>query len=450
MAQRQPRHGHLQRLQPVNAPSVLTRGKSDGYTQPSLFFAVRVLHLNRFNTVIGGKERYIAEVKPLLAERKMSSVEFCLAEADNAPSPWQAFFPPRLQVNSPNPLRRLEAAALRVHNWRSVRALGRLLDHAPCDIAHVHSAHHFSAATLLALARRGIPAVWTLHDYMAICPVGTLFTKDATCERCRGGRFHQAVRHCCAQSGLAGSAVAALDSAWLRWSGALASIRRFIAPSDFVACKARAFGLPEDRLMTIHFFAPVDKWPASAAPDHGPITFIGRLYRQKGAHVFLEALSRLHLPGGQRVVIAGDGPELARLKAQAERLGLAQVTFAGALDEVGVRRLLEESRFVVVPSIWYEVLGIVILEAFAVGRPVVAAAVGGIPEAVIHGQTGLLCQPGDAEALADQIATLLASPTQAAEMGKAARRYAETAFSPARHLDQLIQVYESAIAEGQR
>jgi len=408
---------------------------------------MRVLHLNRFNRVIGGKERYIAEVKPLLAGRGIDYAEFCLAEAGNAPSPWAAFFPPRLAVDSPNPLRRLQAAALRIYNRQSARALRRLLDYAPCDVAHVHSAHHFSAATLRALARRDIPVVWTLHDYLAICPVATLFTADEVCERCRGGRFYQAVRYRCAQSGLAGSAVAALDSAWMRWSGALASVRRFIAPSDFAARMAVAFGLPEDRLVTIHYFAPVDKWPPEAMPERGPITFIGRLYRQKGAHVFLEALARLRLPAGQRVVIAGDGPELAALKAQAERLGLSQVAFTGALDEAGVHRLLRESRVVVVPSIWYEVLGIVILEAFAVGRPVVAAAVGGIPEVVIHGQTGLLCQPGDAEALADQIATLLASPTQAAEMGKAARRYAETAFSPARHLDQLVQVYKEAIAE---
>ena len=408
---------------------------------------MRVLHLNRFNRVIGGKERYIAEVRPLLAERGIGGAEFCLAEAGNAPSPWAAFFPPRLAVDSPNPLRRLQAAALRIYNWQSVRALRRLLDHAPCDVAHVHSAHHFSAATLLALAQRGVPAVWTLHDYMAICPVGTLFTQDAPCTRCRGGRFYQAVRHRCAQSGLAGSALAALDSAWMRWSGALASVRRFIAPSDFAARTAVAFGLPEDRLVTLQHFAPVDRWLPEAMPEGGPITFIGRLYRQKGAHVFLAALAKLRLPAGQRVVIAGDGPELAALEAQAEHLGLDQVTFTGALDEAGVHRLLKESRFIVVPSIWYEVLGIVILEAFALGRPVIASAIGGIPEVVVHGQTGLLCRPGDADELADKIAALLSNPVWAVEMGRAARRHAETAFSPASHLDQLVQVYKEAIAE---
>jgi glycosyltransferase involved in cell wall biosynthesis len=123
------------------------------------------------------------------------------------------------------------------------------------------------------------------------------------------------------------------------------------------------------------------------------------------------------------------------------------VAFTGALDEAGVHRLLRESRVVVVPSIWYEVLGIVILEAFALGRPVVASAIGGIPEAVVHGQTGLLCRPRDADELADRIAALLSNPAWAVEMGEAGRRHAETAFSPARHLDQLVQVYKEAIAE---
>ena len=406
---------------------------------------MKVLHLNRFNTVIGGKERYISETKALFRERGIHNIDFCLTEPGNDPSPYQSFFAPRLNIDAPNPLQRLQAAVYRVHNFQSARALRRLLDHEPCDIAHVHSHHHFSASTLMALAARKVPTVWTLHDYHAICPVGTLFTGGSVCNRCRGRRFAQAVVHRCAQTGLAGSLLSAADSAWLHWSGALRSVSCFIAPSDFAARKAIEFGLPCDQVETLRYYAPVDKWQPSKMPSAGPIAFVGRLHRQKGVHVLLTALSKLRLTGSQQIIIAGDGPEKERLMQQARALELDQVEFTGAMDEPAVRELLAVSRLVVVPSVWYEVLGIVILEAYAIGRPVVASDIGGIPEVVAHGETGLLCNPGQADDLADKIDWTLSHPTQAAEMGGAARQRAEAHFGPQKHVQRLIEIYEAAI-----
>jgi glycosyltransferase involved in cell wall biosynthesis len=285
-------------------------------------------------------------------------------------------------------------------------------------VAHVHSHHHFSASTLNALAARNVPIVWTAHDYHAICPVGTLFTEGAVCDRCQGRRFHQAARHRCAQTGLTGSLLSAADSAWLNWSGALGRVSHFI-----------------------------DKWSPVAMPSNGPITFIGRLYRQKGVHVLLMALSKLKLPASQRVVIAGDGPEMAALRQQAAALGLERVEFTGALDDTAVRQLLVSSRLIVAPSIWYEVLGIVILEAYAIGRPVIASHIGGIPEVISQGDTGLLCNPGDADDLAGQIDWMLSHPAQTTAMGSAARRRAETHFAPDDHLQRLIEIYAAAIQQ---
>ena len=408
---------------------------------------MKVVHLNRFNTVIGGKERYISEVKTLLDRRGVQSIDFCLAEPQNEPSPFQRFFPPRLETNAPSLIRRARAALYRVHNLQSAQAIRRLLDHEPCDVAHVHSHHHFSASTINALVARNVPIVWTLHDYHAICPVGTLFTEDAVCDRCRNRRFHHAALHRCAQTGLAGSLLSMADSAWLNWSGALGRVSRFIAPSDFTALKVVEFGLPADRVETLRYFAPVDKWSPVDTPSSGPIVFVGRLYRQKGVHVLLAALGRLKLPAGQRVVIAGDGPEMAALRQQAGRLGLDQVEFVGALGDADLRQLMTSSRMVVVPSIWYEVRGMVILEAYAIGRPVVGSNIGGIPEVIVQGETGLLCRAGDVDDLAAQIDWMLSHPAESAEMGNAARQRAETHFAPDDHLKRLTEIYAAAMQQ---
>ena len=109
---------------------------------------------------------------------------------------------------------------------------------------------------------------------------------------------------------------------------------------------------------------------------------------------------------------------------------------------------MRQARIIVVPSIWHDVAPLVVLEAFASGKPVVASAVGGLPELVREGETGRLVPPNDAEALAAAIADLHAAPARAAELGRAARRYAERHHDPERHYQALLAIYAAAQAGG--
>lgn len=404
---------------------------------------VRVLHLNRFYAYLGGKEGYILEVAERLTEAGIENIPFCLAEPGHAPSPFASYFPPPLLTARSRLGAQVRAALQRLYNLPARRALARLLVDHPVHVAHLHSHHHLSVAVLDVLRERNIPIVWTLHDYHAVCPVGTLFTHGQPCERCRGGRYHNAVLHRCSQQGLSGSTLSAAESALLRLRRAHDWAARFIAPSRFALEKAAAFGLPAERLTCLPYFAPVDAWLASPPPRSTEVAFVGRLYRLKGAHLLLEAVARLKTTRCH-VLIAGDGPERAALEAQAGDRAV-QVTFLGHADRARVREALVRARFLVVPSIWYEVLGIVILEAAALGRAALGAAIGGIPEAIADGETGLLFRPGDVEHLAAQIDWMLSHPDAVDAMGRAARRRAELLFSPQTHVQRLIEIYDAAI-----
>ena len=100
----------------------------------------------------------------------------------------------------------------------------------------------------------------------------------------------------------------------------------------------------------------------------------------------------------------------------------------------------------VVPSEWYENNPRAVIEAFALGRPVIGARIGGIPELVRHGETGLLFESGHAEDLRTQIDTLLSQPAAAADMGRRGRRLVETELSPECHYAGLMQIYAQAMA----
>ncbi len=193
----------------------------------------------------------------------------------------------------------------------------------------------------------------------------------------------------------------------------------------------------------IHNALPLPELAASAGPRDGSrLAFAGRLIRKKGVDVLLAAIGllgarfpRLHLS------IAGEGDERPALEAEVARLGLAgRITFAGRLAHDAVYPFLAAADVVVMPS-RIEPFGLVALEAALMKRPVIASAVDGLPEVVLHGETGLLVPPDDPPALAAAIAHLIADPMRAGALGAAARQRAEAHFAWERYVAAHEQLF---------
>jgi len=188
-------------------------------------------------------------------------------------------------------------------------------------------------------------------------------------------------------------------------------------------------------------------------PDRPSVVFVGRVARQKGVPVLLRAAQRLD-PAAQLVLCAGqaDTPELeAEVSGLVEHLRATRpgvIWIPDMLTKPEVIQILSHATAFACPSL-YEPLGIVNLEAMACGTAVVASDVGGIPEVVEHGHTGLLVPPGDPEALADALNTLVRDPAKAAAMGNAGRERAVTEFSWTTIAAQTAQLYASLVPGGE-
>ena len=197
----------------------------------------------------------------------------------------------------------------------------------------------------------------------------------------------------------------------------------------------------------------VDPERFETATPHGHsrpyLLAVGRLTRQKGFDVLLDALPRVPAVARGRadLLVAGDGPDLEALRSRAAALGLdGNVLFLGAMDAERLVSLYHGARLVAVPSRW-EGLPLVCLEAMASGRPVVATTVDGIPDAVVDEETGLLVPPERSDALAAAITRLLDDPARASRLGDAGRTRARMHFAwPAlaqRHLELLARAVAS-------
>jgi len=209
---------------------------------------------------------------------------------------------------------------------------------------------------------------------------------------------------------------------------------------------ARGLCAPE-KLRVIHNAFSRDT-QASRPPFAGgvpTIGFVGRLVDQKGCEYLVRAVPAvLEAHPDTRFLIVGDGLERPRLEAMARELGVSSaVEFAGYQPEPAP--LIERMDVVVVPSI-YDPFPLVTLEAMILSRPVVGAAVGGIPEQVEDGRTGILVPPRDAGSIASALIRLISQPRAAAAMGGAGRDSAKARFSPEVISGQFAALYRELLA----
>lgn len=409
-----------------------------------------ILQANKFHYVKGGAERYYLDVSRLLAGGGHAVVPFAMEDPRNEPTPYARFFVHRVDYRGRLGIgARMREARNVIDNRETARNVTALVAEARPQIAHLHNIYHqLSPSLITALDRCGVPMVQSLHDYKIICPGYLLMTHGEICERCKGGRTFNAVRHKCLLDSIPASVVGWVEAVVHARRRTYEKVARFLCPSRFLLEKFAEFGVARERLVHFPYFLPLEDY----APAYGESDFfiyLGRLSREKGIATLLRALRERR---GARLTcrILGEGPLEADLKRQAAEWKLGRVEFSGYLQGEELQRAIRGAAFTVVPSEWYENLPFSVLESFALGTPVVGARIGGIPEMVVDQETGLTFTPGNASELAAAIDWMEAHPSEAIEMGRRARRMDEERYAPVAHLARLTALYREVIEERSR
>jgi glycosyltransferase involved in cell wall biosynthesis len=211
-------------------------------------------------------------------------------------------------------------------------------------------------------------------------------------------------------------------------------------------------GFAPNRVVLNPYF-PSDHQPDPQIPASrhrtGTVLFAGRLTEVKGGEYLVHALHRTrqqqNVGPPLQLVVAGDGPELPRLKALADRLGVP-AAFHGWLDAAGVQALMRRADLLAMPSLWPEPFGLLGIEAGCVGLPAVGYAHGGIPDWLVEGVSGALApSPPTVDGLADAILRALADPGHYQRLRVGAWETARR-FTPERHVERLEAAFRAATA----
>ena len=312
------------------------------------------------------------------------------------------------------------------------------------DVVHVHNTFPLvSASVLYACRDASVPVATTLHNYRLMCAPGDFMRDGAVCHDCMGRLPLSAAVHGCYRGSRAATAPLVVANVAHRkaWRS-LVSAYVFISAAQ--RDLHRALDLPASRVFVRHNMIPYrDLRPVPRDPL---VAYIGRLEPAKGVPLLMQAWDRYLASSREpalRLAIAGAGSLDREVAGWAS--ARPSVDKLGLIPPGQVRELTARARAVLVPSVWEETFGLVVVEAMAAGTPAIAAAHGSFTELVTPGADGVLFPPGDPGGLANAVADVAAHPEKYENYGRQARESYEQKFNPDDSLKHLLEIYSFAM-----
>jgi glycosyltransferase involved in cell wall biosynthesis len=280
-----------------------------------------------------------------------------------------------------------------------------------------------------------VPVVQTLHNFRLLCPGALFFRDDKICEECLRGDFKPALKHrCYRESNMQTRAVVRMLEYHRKIGTYKDKVSKYIALTNFCRNKFIEAGFPSENIAVKPNFISNPPEPRFGG-DYA--LFAGRLSREKGIHVLLEAWKGIDFP----LKICGDGPERANIEKNLPE----NAELLGRVQPEKVMEFLSGSRFLVFPSVWYEGFPRIIVESFAAGKPVVASKLGSAAELVENVKTGLLFEPGNSAELHKHLKSMIAKPDYATALGRNALDVFQRQFSADKNLAMLMDIYKESI-----
>ena len=414
---------------------------------------MKILMVHKFYYVEGGAERYVFNLSDLLTEKGHTVIPFAMQDDRNFESPYSSYFVSNFQPdhlnNTRNPLKRLKLAGRTIYSREAQAKLAQLIKDTKPDIAHVHSIyHHLSPSILHTLKQYNLPVMLTLHDYKLVCPNYIFLNgKRQVCEACKGKYYWNAVTKKCFRDSYGASVIVAAE-AYI--NSILKSYKKNIdlltAPSHFLGNKVWQYGYQHIPVKIQAYTLDVDSYKPCFKAS-GYFVFMGRLTHEKGLHFLLDAMHHIH---GADLYICGTGPIENELRERIKQESLNNIKMLGYKSGDELRNIVSHAKFTVIPSEWHDNSPLVIYESQSLGNAMIGSRMGGIPELIDEGVDGFTFDRGDSEQFIKLVNRLIQQPQTAVEMGKKARKKAESQYGFEGHYPKIMDLYKYTIDQSQK
>jgi len=394
---------------------------------------MKILNVGHNYHVSGGSDRVLIETGELLANNGHTVIPFCAQNKKNFNSAYSNFFPRSIDFDKIS----IRSLLSFFYNFEAKSSLNSLLESQSLaiDIAHLHIYYgKLTTSVLHSLKAHKVPIVQSLHEYKLACPIYTMELNGNVCDKCIKGNKVHCVLNKCKNSSYLQSTVMATESYISRILGDVRNVDLFLSVSEFHKTIMLKAGIPNEKLKVLHNFVDTDKYKAECTHQNHFLYF-GRIEKLKGLDTLISAFEK----SKHKLKIIGGGAYLSEVLKRISTI--KNIEYEGFKQGKELMNYISNATAVIVPSEWYENCPMNVLEAKALGRPVIGSDIGGIPELIRNNIDGYVFEPGNVDKLTECIDKVTNKFT---EMSILAREDAVSRFSKVAYLEKLLAFYDLA------
>lgn len=409
---------------------------------------MKVLLVNKFHYRKGGSETYYFTLAEALKDRGHEVIFFSMKDEKNVPCEQEKYFVPNASVNG-SIRSRINMATRAVYSKEAYQNMTRLLQDERPDLVMLNNIHRQITLSVIDAVKDfdpNLPIFWTMHDLMAACPAYVMLDGNGRiCEQCLDGNFGHCVENRCIKGSLPMGVLAKYEADFIRRKGLYYKVDLYICPSEFNLRMLKRAGFTDRQMIMMRNPLPVDARYELSEGSGDYLLYFGRLAAEKGVRTLIDAAHNV----GCRLEILGTGPMEQELKDYVKRIGADSITVRGYQSGQTLVDFIKGSRCVVVPSMWYENAPYSVIEAMALGKPLVVSNYGGLPELVEDGKNGYIYDAagGDTvEALSVCLKKMLTLPEdEYRDMAQRSLAKAAEMFDPVNYVSEIEALWAGRV-----
>jgi len=413
---------------------------------------MRILLVNYRYFISGGPEKYMFNIKKVLEDNGHEVIPFSIHSNKNMPTEYDKYFVEPIggrdatyfEEVKKTPKTIWQMLSRSIYSLEVKKAIQKEIKDVKPDLVYIiHFVNKLSPSVITGAKQMGIPVVLRLSDYFMLCPRFDFLYNRKVCEDCLKYDYRTCIKRRCVKGSIAASTIRVLSMKVHRLLRVYDKVDAFVTPSQFLKSKLIEYGYDEKKIHCIPTFT-TSKTEIEEPMIGSYGLYFGRIEVEKGVETVIKAYE--NLPNHCAIIMGNDETEEGkRLKKYVKKSKLNNIKFIGYRSGEALEEIIKNSRFTMIPSIWYDNLPNTALESFQYSKPVIASDIGSLPELINDGVNGYLFRPGNADDLSKKIRSLDDDET-VRKMGAESSTRLKDIFSSQKHYESLIKLFDNILS----
>ena len=398
---------------------------------------MKILLVNKFLFPHGGSETYIFKLNEILKQKGHEVQFFGMNDTKRIVNNNVESYTTNIDFHESNFIKKISYPIKIIYSIEARKKIRKVLDDFSPDVVHLNNFNYqLTPSIILEIVKwrndnnKKCNIVYTAHDYQLICPNHSLFNfrTNKICEKCIKGNYFNCIKYKCIHNSVIRSFIGTIESYFWKKMKTYKYIDSVICPSYFMMKKLNEYELLKNKTIVLHNFVEQPTHRTVTKKDY--VIYFGRYSAEKGINSLVEACNRIPQI---KFIFAGQGPLEDKINST------KNINNVGFKSGEELRKLVEEARFSICPSIVFENCPFSVIESQMYGTPVLIADIGGIPELVDKNKTGDTFVSGNVEDLVSKIQIMW-------EKTKSSNEYSEKCLqkkfvSTEQYYDEIMSIY---------